>query len=259
MCYYVNRYLEQLLKGVNPLIQFTQNLKQLREAHGLSRQELADMAGISSAAIGYYETGKREPQASTLVSIADALHVSVDDLLGYHVDDFGKAAALFNEATGEAAVLNGDQVKVIRHVAGQEWTFKKDTFVDIINKCVDTFNRTVRLQILRTSFLDALDKAYMKENFTATTLSLLLGTITDKEEALLRNSITDMQEAETQQELSTRKAIFKQVFVALLNKYRPIAEQQLKKEQPSQAAPTAPDHDTADDKPATEKGPHSKE
>lgn len=87
------------------MIRFTQNLKRLRESHGLTRQELADMAGISSAAIGYYETGKREPQASTLIAIATALHVSVDDLLGYHVDDFDKAATLFHEATGETATL----------------------------------------------------------------------------------------------------------------------------------------------------------
>lgn len=73
------------------MIQFTKKLKQLREAHGLSRQELADMSNISSAAIGYYETGKREPQASTLVSIATALHVSVDDLLGYHADLYERA------------------------------------------------------------------------------------------------------------------------------------------------------------------------
>ena len=49
------------------------------------------MSNISSAAIGYYETGKREPQASTLVSIATALHVSVDDLLGYPVDLYERA------------------------------------------------------------------------------------------------------------------------------------------------------------------------
>lgn len=235
------------------------NLKRLREQAGYSNgKELADTLGIAYPRYMTYERGSW-PNEETLTRIATTLHVSMDDLLGYHVDDFDKAAALFHEATGEAAVLNGDQVKVLRHVEGQEWTFKKDIFVNIINKCIDTFNRTARPQLLRTSFLDALDKVYMKENLTATTLSLLLGNMTDKEEAQLRNSITDMQEAETQQELSTRRTIFKQLFVSLLNKYRPIAEQQLKKEQPSQATPPAPDHDDADDKPATEKGPHSKE
>ena len=67
-----------------------ENLKRLREEQGLTRQGLAAISGISNAAIGYYESGKREPQAGTLVSIARALHVTTDSLLGYTVPVVGE-------------------------------------------------------------------------------------------------------------------------------------------------------------------------
>ena len=237
------------------------NLKRLREQAGYSNgKELADTLGIAYPRYMTYERGSW-PNEETLTRIATTLHVSMDDLLGYHVDDFDKAAALFHEATGETATLSGDQVAVTRNVAGQKWTqsIKKDTFVNIINECVDVFNSTVRPPLLRASFLDTLDKVYMKENFTDAACRLLFDFMTDKDETQLRNSITDIDESANQYERNTREAIFKRLFISLFDKYRPTIEQQLKREQSSQATPPAPDHDDADDKPATEKGPHSKE
>ena len=76
---------------------FSKNLKRLREEQNLTRQELAYAAGITSAAIGYYESGKREPQASTLVAIANALHVSTDMLLGYEVNEVQNAIDYFHD------------------------------------------------------------------------------------------------------------------------------------------------------------------
>ena len=64
---------------------FSEHLKRLRESRGLTRLELAERTGVTNAAIGYYETGKREPQASSLVALASALGASVDELLGYSV------------------------------------------------------------------------------------------------------------------------------------------------------------------------------
>ena len=69
------------------------------------------MSNISSAAIGYYETGKREPQASTLVSIATALHVSVDDLLGYHVDLYERAEYML-QSVGITTSHNTDSINL---------------------------------------------------------------------------------------------------------------------------------------------------
>ena len=67
---------------------FANNLTRIREEKGLSRQDLATLAGVSVAAIGYYENGHREPTLSTLKAIATALNVSIDVLLDFHVNEF---------------------------------------------------------------------------------------------------------------------------------------------------------------------------
>lgn len=72
---------------------FNTNLRATREKVGMTRQELADSIGISVSALGQYEQGRREPDLQKLVAIAAALHVSVDDLLGYKVDEYENMAA----------------------------------------------------------------------------------------------------------------------------------------------------------------------
>ena len=53
----------------------------IREARGLSQVNVAKVAGLSRSAYQNIETGKTVPRASTMVNIARALAVSVDDLL----------------------------------------------------------------------------------------------------------------------------------------------------------------------------------
>lgn len=45
-------------------------------------KELGAIVGVTEAAISHYETGRREPTPQMLCSLAHALHVSVDYLLG---------------------------------------------------------------------------------------------------------------------------------------------------------------------------------
>lgn len=76
---------------------FSDNLREKRTAANISRQELADAIGVSLSAIGQYEQGRREPDLQKLVAIAAALHVSLDDLLDYHVDEYEKAVQTVEE------------------------------------------------------------------------------------------------------------------------------------------------------------------
>lgn len=48
---------------------------------GISQEELSEKSGLSREYIAYVETGKRSPSINALVSIANALKVSTDDLL----------------------------------------------------------------------------------------------------------------------------------------------------------------------------------
>jgi transcriptional regulator with XRE-family HTH domain len=56
----------------------------------VSQAGLAQAAGINQASISNYEAGKRELRVSTLIRIADALNVRIDELL----DDETRRAVL---------------------------------------------------------------------------------------------------------------------------------------------------------------------
>lgn len=57
-------------------------LKELRKAHNETQSEISAIIGITRAAYSNIETGKREPDFSTLGILADHYGVSVDYLLG---------------------------------------------------------------------------------------------------------------------------------------------------------------------------------
>ena len=64
-----------------------ENLRVLRNAKGMSQQQLADAIGVSQQAIHQYETDKVEPDLENLIRLADALEVSVDLLIGHQPVD----------------------------------------------------------------------------------------------------------------------------------------------------------------------------
>jgi len=63
----------------------SKRIKDLRLAKGISQEELAHRSGLSRTGMGLLETGKRWPRLDTLVSVADGLNITVDELLkGVH-------------------------------------------------------------------------------------------------------------------------------------------------------------------------------
>ena len=58
-----------------------QNVIRLRRAKGLSQEALADVCGLHRTYVGSVERGERNVTLSTLEVFADALKVSVIDLL----------------------------------------------------------------------------------------------------------------------------------------------------------------------------------
>ncbi len=61
---------------------FSERLKELRTARGLSQVELSKCLGISKGAINNYEHSVREPKFEMLEAIADFFNVDMDYLLG---------------------------------------------------------------------------------------------------------------------------------------------------------------------------------
>lgn len=62
-------------------------IQRLLDEQGISRKEFAAMTGLTEAAISRYCTGVREPKSVTLATIANALGVSIDELLEIPCDN----------------------------------------------------------------------------------------------------------------------------------------------------------------------------
>jgi transcriptional regulator with XRE-family HTH domain len=60
---------------------FPVRLAQLRKAQGYSQQRLADAVDLHVNQVRRYEAGSAQPTLDTLVSLARALHVSLDALV----------------------------------------------------------------------------------------------------------------------------------------------------------------------------------
>ncbi len=52
-----------------------------RRANNLTQKQLAELLNVSRSAISLYEIGEREPDAETLLKIADLLEISLEELL----------------------------------------------------------------------------------------------------------------------------------------------------------------------------------
>ncbi|MCX7884274.1 MAG: helix-turn-helix domain-containing protein [Caloramator sp.] len=65
-----------------PISILGQNIKKIREEKGISAYKLSKIAGVGISTISEIENGKRQSlNSSTIEKVANALNVSVDDLL----------------------------------------------------------------------------------------------------------------------------------------------------------------------------------
>lgn len=64
-----------------PSRRFAANLRGLREAAGLSQEELSFRAAVHRTQISLFEGGHRMPRLDTLIKLAGALGVTFQDLL----------------------------------------------------------------------------------------------------------------------------------------------------------------------------------
>lgn len=56
-------------------------IKETRMQRGISAEELAELANLSSVYISYIENAKRKPSLESLVKICNALGITLDELL----------------------------------------------------------------------------------------------------------------------------------------------------------------------------------
>ena len=63
------------------MLRFHERLKELRAEKNLSQMQLSKLTGLSAGAIGFWETGKRIPNALAIITLAKYFGVTTDFLL----------------------------------------------------------------------------------------------------------------------------------------------------------------------------------
>ncbi|MCD7957304.1 MAG: helix-turn-helix domain-containing protein [Lachnospiraceae bacterium] len=72
----------EIIKENAPYAEFARRLRALREASGLSRDELASKCGVVGRTIINYENGTRIPYADVAAKMAAVFGLTVEDLIG---------------------------------------------------------------------------------------------------------------------------------------------------------------------------------
>ena len=62
-------------------------LKRLRKFYGLTQEEFGEIVGYGRSMISAIENGERNPTSKQLVKIANALDITVEQLMGEEVED----------------------------------------------------------------------------------------------------------------------------------------------------------------------------
>lgn len=86
-----------------------ERLRELRQAHGYSQEELAEKILVTRQAISKWERGDALPDTENLIALAEIYGVSIDELVGHTPAASGGEAhedgGEENEATENASVI----------------------------------------------------------------------------------------------------------------------------------------------------------
>lgn len=105
------------------MIAFQENLRRLRERAGITAKDFAEQIGIKYTTYMAYENEGREPKQETLCKIAAALHVSIDELLGFVPDKLNRWQNYFDgndnlgfiAKDGTCTIIDGSDGTTSRH------------------------------------------------------------------------------------------------------------------------------------------------
>ena len=64
-----------------------ENIKRLREQHGLTQEELGEIAGVSAKAVSKWESGQADPRMGAVQKLADHFHISKSVIIDDYVED----------------------------------------------------------------------------------------------------------------------------------------------------------------------------
>lgn len=97
---------------------FAQRLRDARAKVDLTQLQLAELIGGNHIEISHYEAGRRKPPLRKLIALSDALHVSLDWLLGRQDGpDYWAAVRKKARAAEDLVMSSGDGRGVCHEIA----------------------------------------------------------------------------------------------------------------------------------------------
>lgn len=99
---------------------FAENLAALRKRAGYTQETLAEALGVSRQAVGKWESGQGLPEASTLLTLADLLGCSLDQLMRQPLGEetpAAEAAVPADDPAGDWAVFAGHMSRFAFQIA----------------------------------------------------------------------------------------------------------------------------------------------
>lgn len=90
-------------------------IKILRKKNNLNQSDLARKLGVSTAAVGFWETNKRQPDINILLKLSDIFVVSIDYLL--NSSDKNKIAIMGRNGDYKTFYLKDKDLDAIKSLA----------------------------------------------------------------------------------------------------------------------------------------------
>src|SRR5690625_3913453 len=148
MCIIIMYMLYLIQEGRGKMKTLGENIRKLRQARGLTQQQLADKMGASNyTTISKWESGANSPRGGDLVELSKLFNVSVDELLGinsnvtlktdYKFIPTAISAGLPIEVDG---ITETKTISIPDNIMGR-WAGNKDIFITRING--ESMNKTI--------------------------------------------------------------------------------------------------------------------
>lgn len=120
-----------------------ENLRNLRKAHNMTQQNMADVLGLERSAYTCYETGKTNPSVDSMKKICDIFNISMGYLCGVEENrpELRKA---------KAQVLSSPEIDPIAGLS------KEERFLLMYFRVLEAENKEKVVEYIRN--LDKLDK-----------------------------------------------------------------------------------------------------
>ena len=99
-----------------PLQVLGERIRDLRKARGWSQERFADICGVHRTYMGHLERGEKNVSFNTLSRLADALGISLAELVSHEGKSPSKKSLATRKAVPPAATNTGDIEGVIREL-----------------------------------------------------------------------------------------------------------------------------------------------